>query len=664
MKFIQRLTVDTVGWVLTVTALSVSACLSQVPNPVSGASQNISLKTNDGLLIQLNQGRIARVAVDSKDLAQPGFNSGLWIEDFKTSSKVPVTGKMAANGTLSADIKALQVQTTVQYSVVGDEIVVQGSVKSDLPQNRAINVVFGLPIASNGLSWWNDIDQQKSVSFGARNVDRTYPFCAVTDPSRSFGLGLAIPPDSPTVFSMSYDSDFGLQVKMKLGLSPLAAGPLQNRANFKFVIFRVDPRWGLRDAAKRYYAHAPAELNNRSPIQGLWLFDAQSSQVPNPHFYAFHEGGTGDLSEDKKNGILTFPYVIVGQREITHLQALPQAGAAVERALDSPGGISNGPSIDPKLAEMIKSSKLRSADGKAITMPRNTSWGGNSLTFPTNPSPYLYADTNRETVGKDTMNTVESWLQQYPGIAGIYVDSLYLWGSYEDFDPDHFRYARIPLSYDEQTAAPVILNKNSQREFLDVLDQELHPKGKLVFCNGISPGVEFESFDCDVLGVEGLPDVRYMRTIAYQKPALSLLPLTFDAARLEFAFKLCTAMAIFPSMQKPQLRGAEYNFLTTKYVPIIKELAYAGWEPITYAESTDPSVKVERFGPKNGEIYFTLYNVASTPKKVSLEVETSKLNIPSHCAVSELLTGANYATIGSFNSQIGPGGLAIVRCKF
>lgn len=645
-------------------AMSTGPCAAQARIRASGPSQDISLRTGNGLVIQFNQGRVAGVALDSKNIARSETKSGLWIEDYKTSSVVPVNGKIAAGGVLSASLATLHVQTTVHYTAVGNAIVVEGSVKSDVSQSRAINVIFGLPIAGDGLWWWNNIDNKQAVLGGNRYVDRTYPFCAVTDPSKSFGIGIAIPPDSPSTFSMAYDSEFGLQVKIKLGLSPSASGPLQDRASFRFVIFRVDPRWGLRDAAKTYYARSPAVFNRRAPIEGLWLFDAMSNQIPNPHFYAFHEGAPDDWKEDKEYGILTFPYVIVGQREFTHLPVLPQNANVAERTLDSLGEATSGSSTDANLTEIIKNSGLRSADGKMVIMSRNTSWGGNSLTFPTDASPYLYGDSNRETVGKDTLKTVGSWLEHYPEIAGIYVDSLYLWGSYEDFDAGHFRYARIPLSYDVQTAAPVIPNENSQREFLDVLDQVLHPRGKLVFCNGISAGVEFESFDCDILGVEGLPDVQYMRTIAYQKPALILLPNTFDATRLDHAFTLCAALGIFPSMQKPQSRGGDYNALTTKYVPIIKELAYAGWEPITYAESADPSIRVERFGPKNGQIYFTLYNTASTPRGASLEVETSKLNIPSHCLVSELLSGATYASISSVRSEIPPGGLAVVRCKF
>ena len=50
-----------------------------------------------------------------------------------------------------------------------------------------------------------------------------------------------------------------------------------------------------------------------------------------------------------------------------------------------------------------------------------------------------------------------------------------------------------------------------------------------------------------------------------------------------------------------------------KYVPIIKQLQAAGWEPMPDAWSSDPKVTLERFGRKpNGYVIVTVHNTTDT----------------------------------------------------
>jgi len=56
--------------------------------------------------------------------------------------------------------------------------------------------------------------------------------------------------------------------------------------------------------------------------------------------------------------------------------------------------------------------------------------------------------------------------------------------------------------------------------------------------------------------------------------------------------------------------------LFKKYVPICKMVAEAGWNPITRATSSDPSVHVERFGN-----YLTIFNDSKEQKTVTITLE-------------------------------------------
>ena len=61
--------------------------------------------------------------------------------------------------------------------------------------------------------------------------------------------------------------------------------------------------------------------------------------------------------------------------------------------------------------------------------------------------------------------------------------------------------------------------------------------------------------------------------------------------------------------------------LFKKYIPIIKEISRAGWEPIPYANSDNSKIKLERFGnSSSNKMYFVLYNSG-------LDIEDGKVSI-------------------------------------
>ncbi|WP_146526617.1 hypothetical protein [Novipirellula artificiosorum] len=73
-----------------------------------------------------------------------------------------------------------------------------------------------------------------------------------------------------------------------------------------------------------------------------------------------------------------------------------------------------------------------------------------------------------------------------------------------------------------------------------------------------------------------------------------------------------------------------------KYIPLCKGVSEAGWEPITLARSSDPSVYVERFGNR----FLTVFNDSPTEQRVAIELDPSFPSPPSG-PVPELVSGEN-----------------------
>jgi hypothetical protein len=67
---------------------------------------------------------------------------------------------------------------------------------------------------------------------------------------------------------------------------------------------------------------------------------------------------------------------------------------------------------------------------------------------------------------------------------------------------------------------------------------------------------------------------------------------------------------------QPQLYNRD-RALFKKYVPLCRQVAEAGWEPITMARSSDNRVYVERFGEK----YLTVFNDSAQSRTTTITWE-------------------------------------------
>ena len=479
---------------------------------------------------------------------------------------------------------------------------------------------------------------------GLREDSDIYPWKVLVREKPPVAVTLAVPADKPCIFDLYFDPDLrALVLKQSYGLSPDAAGPLKSRASFALVIYRSDPAWGFRAAAKKYYDLYPRMFERRAMADGCWLYGAEPTRrVPNPKDFKYHECPSYEIDEEL--GIGSYPYRIPGQRSISRLQKLPksyqEAMAAFEAYQYQPGNSYGGPRVKDEIANC----RMLKANGEyAITIREY--FGKKMVTFPVNTDPSLFEDKELWTVAKFEKEWLEKALAEHPEMDGVYLDAPPAWCTkHLDHRRDHFPYADIPLTYDPVDKSPAIHGRFAALELLARLRERLWPEGKTVFPN-MGPRIKhtYHYFYSDIAGIESVrPTVSHLnfhRTAAYQKPVL-LLP--YKLLPNEHLWRLATLYGIFAGGAKTQRIVKDYETLKPlyeRYMPVVRRLSAAGWEPVTAARVEADDLLMERFGPKNGELLLTIYNRAEENITARVRIERQRLGIRSLAAVEELFTG-------------------------
>ena len=259
--------------------------------------------------------------------------------------------------------------------------------------------------------------------------------------------------------------------------------------------------------------------------------------------------------------------------------------------------------------------------------------------------------------------------QTRPTLDGEYVDSFLSHATVMDFRTDHFAAADIPLSYSTSKWQVGVPEAFATVEFSRWLARDVHAMGKWTMANWILRELPWGADLFDMMGTEidwiddsMPPDKRfkpeadaalsYRRTLAYQRPYGLLMNTDFDNLTHELVeryFQVALFYGFYPSMFSHNAADARYwdnpslynrdRDLFKRYIPLIRRLNVAGWQPIPYARTDNPAIYVERFGGRPN-LYFTLRNTSDESVPVTVTLMADALGIAQFPLIAtDLLAG-------------------------
>jgi len=619
--------------------------------------------TSDGLsLFQRPDGRIISVTLDGDPVGSDSPISGFLARDVAAGTDYHLFRHKSAPIDLSTD---------VTLTGGGSAIRVEGSIRDVSGFDRAVTFAFALPLG-DGWTWHSRIRESHGIDKSRHYTNTTdigagdggmslYPWAAVSKGDAGIAIGLDM--EKPAHFRLGFDGPSGtLYITYDFGLSPYTAN-FPKRADFAFVIYRFDPEWGFRSATKAYYDLFPDHFVNRSTDQGIWMPFTNISTVEGWEDFGFkYKEGASETAFDDTAGVLTFRYTEPSTWWMRMAKDLPRTHRSVMQAMGQAAESDDDNIRRRALGTQISGS--HDIQGRFQYLVRDEPWCDGAV-FSSNPSPYLPGQSEARIKWND-----EQKKQLYGPNAegdqdGEYLDSLEAYvTAATNHRRDHFAHTTLPLTFDSELHVPVIHKAFSIYEFTKWISDDLHGMGKLLFCNSVPNRFAFLTPWIDVMGTEmnwnrngvwkpaGDDWMLYRRTICYQRPFLFLQNTHYDAFGsdlVEKYFQRSLFYGMYPSMfshnaaEDPYWKNPKmYNRdrpLFVKYLPIIKQIAEAGWEPVTHAQSDNPNIYVERYGPDDdGRTYIAVLNDSQEAVESSVRVDTSALSV-SGSNIAEILSG-------------------------
>ena len=605
----------------------------------------------------------------------------LWLDDFVITEVAgpvyqPITGRLERGQEGTAFRGSLpDVGLDLDATLKSDEecVRVDGVVRDTTGRDRAVAVRFGLPLDLTGWTWYLDSEERETIQapkayrytyecqsgIGECSV---YPWSALSGPRG--GLTFALPlSQGPRVFIVQHDQRLPeASITFYFGLTK-HAGHHPNCAPFSFVIYRHDPRWGMRSAMERYYRLFPESFVKRPTYEGYLNYANLERFDPKTHrigAYGSQVSDASDFGEGYKfvwhlHGCYDFrmvPYDDPKRPDDVTIMGLLQQ--MVERETKKPRYYTPTAETIKKICHGSEGQFLYIGDTRywrpqeGYNRTNKPGWG---LNFRVNEDPGVsdaLAKVSRrraEAYAKDQdRRPFDAWFTA-DAIEGYFANRSGL-----NYRREHFKTTLVPLTFGKQSLRPAM--PNTIWDFLHKcwwpLTQEFQ-----ILTHGNANCYEqaFTLPYVDIPMTEGNWDRdhpgrldRYMRAMVYQKiwrywRAWHRVTGVYgekDPASVRTQFHRGLAYAVFPCMGPLRSSTGDiepYRAWFRQFVPAIEELSAAGWEPVPHARATEGAV-VERYGSfADGQLHFALRNYASIEKEAVLTIDRSALGIPKEVAL-------------------------------
>lgn len=626
-----------------------------------------TISTKDNLHLRFNNknGTLRELLVANNKYKT--LEGGFYIQELTTEirKRTHVKGRIKRNKegfSFAGSVKDQNLNLTAQFASTDKAIFVSGNIYDKSLSNRCLILSFVIPYEAKGGTWWDDINNSKNInegkfaniiSFGTRGNHSPYPFCAIT--KKNTGLILGIPLKSPIIHRLIYSANTNsLQIEFDLGLSPYAK--FKSYASFEFFISKIDePAWGFRSAVNKY-----SELFPKSNVLPLRKKDSWKSFKEQASFadYATLKGPIYNA-----NPVLPF----TSQPPLSNLISIEPWSISFPLPRNDDSSFNEEASLmeTPEYPGQSRLSAILLSSGTYQTkgiIPSYVSYLDFNIgikrkplcKFIVNPHPDLLENrTKFKEMDKRINGYLENKHSQIKIIKGVSIDSFGEWvHPQQNYRQSHWYQINSPLTFSWETKEPCQLACFNAYEYKSYIKKFLDSKDLFLMGHTLVP---YFSFSYNLLDVcsqqtdwfhwdDNFKKYNYSRVLTDGNPFLLFNKYSLDDVRESVYFQTYLNLSLhygfIPSIILPpqNYKGTEKlisnhinskNILLGKYINLVQIINDAGWEPVTYAQTRNDAVLIERYGKfKDNNLYFTIFNKSNASRSVSLRLSDLKLKLP------------------------------------
>ena len=651
---------------------------------------------SDNLTLGLDSvtGETVSVGVQGKQFNDGVKGGGLYFEDVAAATgPVAAVGSVVQKGAgavFSCRSESSGLSIEANYSSLKTHIAARVKIKDLTGKDRAIRLTYRLPLSNRDWVWHDSVVATRPATSAGRyekledffwrqdfrnypceRYISAYPFSCVTGDGAAFSLGT--PLSVPRLYQLAYvreEQSGYLEIAFDLGISAdVKKYPSENFVDF-IIYAPANPEWGFRSAADNYYGIYPKDFEKRVTKEGIWLLALDPEVIVAPWDFGFGF----DESTASAQRIPHMKYGDIFDFYTTHYTEpwgmwlgfdgfenkgrplFPQDDGVKPEELKK----QTLEKVSPQLASLIKASVIYDENGDWVFVRWTDEYPGTGpkaahLKLAIDPD--IPGGYGRFLLDYEKKNNLSKFRKKGTGIDGVYLDSLagYVGFFPESYRRDQWQYIAEPLVYNTRTHKVCQLHTFSNWAFVKELTDYLHSNDMILIANVYLTCEKWFYPFLDMVGMESGSGLRsddgrygYLRTFAKGKPVswldysiMGLGEYGQDHVRgsdewIAKGFERCLAWAVYPGTAEftnKYLEAVEKRRpLYKEFIPLIREVSTAGWEPLTFAGPSDEGLRIERFGTfgKSGLLYFTVYNKSESPsKEATLVVDARSLRMPS-----------------------------------
>ncbi|MEI6502792.1 MAG: hypothetical protein WCP21_17420, partial [Armatimonadota bacterium] len=414
-----------------------------------------------------------------------------------------------------------------------------------------------------------------------------------------------------------------------------------------------------------YYSRHPQFFTRRLQQGGIWNAFGPIQKVKDwqDFGFAYDENSATPLQFDNDNKITSFSYIEPMTYWLPMAKSYPRTYDGAMQALRD--NLIKGNASQKQWAQVTLSSGVYTHDQKLDLSVQNQSWCDGAV-YTLNPDPLL-AETADCPVNKGHLGYTTAWADNKliqkagPRMDGIYLDSMPNWGEVLNWRRDHWKTVTVPLTFDPEFKQPVLLQIFSTWQYSDWIARDVHARGGVMHGNGGTLWPYFPALldttgqeTGDILSPETMAAAR---TLLATKPYSPLLNTRFEKLPATFMtdyFHRSAVWGIFPSFfngdyfENGEWKTARFfdipelcervRPLYKQFIPILRRMHDAGWEPVTYARTDAPGIQIERYGPGAGqETLLAVFNGGKSAVAAKLSLDATALKLPASVKAAALV---------------------------